>query len=47
MILMTSENERFKKFKEDHFEIYERIAYLSQLELYRNEEKEKQKLKRI
>lgn len=41
------EYQRFLKFKQEHFELYKKIAYLIPIELERTEEKEKQKLKRM
>lgn len=45
--LWQGETERFGKFKQEHFELYQKLAYLVPLELERTTEKENQKIKRI
>lgn len=45
--LRQEETERFNKFKQEHFDLYQKLAYLVPLELERTMEKENQKVKRI
>jgi len=46
-LLNNGELKRFIKFKQNHFELIKKIAYLAPLELERTEDKEKMKVKRI
>lgn len=47
MALHLEESQRFERFKQEHFEIYQKLAYLIPLELERTTEKENEKRKRI
>lgn len=47
MALHLGEFKRFERFKQEHFELYQKLAYLVPLELERTRKKENQKIKRI